>query len=127
MRIVLFILSFFSVALAHGSELKHNLGIVVGSTVYPLIESGTKLPVSKKERFSTSQDGQTAVFLQVGQEVNGKIEPVTQFDVYGIPHKPAGQSGLTVEFILTKNSQLKISVLVDDKDEFQVYGPFQVK
>jgi molecular chaperone DnaK (HSP70) len=112
---------------AFSQELKYDLGIVVGNQIAPIIKANEKLPINRKVSFSTSEDNQPAVFVHVGQNKDTSISTITRFDIYGIPHKPAGKANIEITFSIETNKVLKITVDVEGKPEPEIIGSFKVE
>ncbi len=112
---------------AFSQELKYDLGIVADSRLVPIIKAGKKLPVNMKVPFTTSDDNQSALFVHIGQIKDTTIHTITRFDIYSIPHKPAGEVNIEITFSIEKNKSFKISVNVEGKPEAEVFGPFKVE
>lgn len=92
-----------------------SLGIeTLGNVVTKLIEKGTTIPCSKTETFSTAQDNQPAVTINVLQgerEFAKDNKSLGQFNLEGIPPAPKGTPQIEVKFDIDANGILKVSAL----------------
>lgn len=127
MKVLLITIMMTLTNFAFSQELKYDLGIVVGNQVAPIIKANEKLPINKKVSFSTSEDNQPAVFVHVGQNKDTAISTITRFDIYEIPHKPAGKANIEITFSIETNKMLKITVNVEGKPEPEIIGSFEVE
>ena len=90
-----------------------NLGVeTLGGVMTKLIEKNTTIPTSKKEIFSTADDGQTAVTIHVLQgerEFARDNRTLGRFDLSDIPPAPRGSPQIEVEFAIDANGILNVS------------------
>ncbi|MHC5038762.1 MAG: Hsp70 family protein, partial [Planctomycetota bacterium] len=90
-----------------------SLGIeTLGGVMTPLIERNTTIPVTKKEIFSTAEDGQRAVDIHVLQgERKMAVDNRTlgRFRLDGIPPAPRGVPQIEVSFNIDANGILNVS------------------
>ncbi len=92
-----------------------SLGIeTLGGVLTKLIERNTTIPVTKKETFSTAEDGQTAVTVRVFQGESPIAESPSnrllgQFNLEGIPPAPRGVPKIEVAFDIDHNGILHVS------------------
>ncbi|MCU0723912.1 MAG: molecular chaperone DnaK, partial [Planctomycetes bacterium] len=90
-----------------------TLGIeTMGGVRTPLIERNTTIPVTKKEIFSTADDGQRAVDIHVLQgerEMAVDNRTLGKFRLDGIPPAPRGMPQIEVSFTIDANGILQVS------------------
>jgi len=90
-----------------------TLGIeTLGGVRTPLIERNTTIPVTKKEVFSTADDGQTAVDIHVLQgerEMAVDNRTLGRFRLDGLPPSPRGVPQIEVSFTIDANGILNVS------------------
>ncbi len=90
-----------------------TLGIeTLGGVRTPLIERNTTIPVTKKEIFSTADDGQTAVDIHVLQgerEMALDNRTLGKFRLDGLPPAPRGMPQIEVSFTIDANGILNVS------------------
>ena len=90
-----------------------TLGIeTMGGVMTPLIEKNTTIPTSKSQIFSTAEDGQTAVTIQVYQGERKRAEAnklLGRFDLSDIPPAQRGMPQIEVAFDLDANGILNVS------------------
>ena len=92
-----------------------NLGIKTnGSIMTPLIEKNSAIPIKKSQIFSTAENNQPAVTIEVLEGVSpiaDKNRKLGSFNLEGIPQMPRGQPQIEVTFSLDANSILTVSAL----------------
>jgi len=92
-----------------------NLGIKTnGSIMTPLIEKNSAIPIKKSQTFSTAENNQPAVTIEVLEGVSpiaDKNRKLGSFNLEGIPPMPRGQPQIEVTFSLDANSILTVSAL----------------
>lgn len=83
-----------------------------GGVMVPLIPRGTAMPCRRSETFTTAEDGQTSVQVEVyqgeRQMVSGN-KKLGQFDLMGIPPAPRGVPQIEVTFDIDVNGILNVS------------------
>jgi len=90
-----------------------SLGIeTLGGVFTKLVERNTTIPVSKKQLFSTAEDRQTAVTVNVLQgerEMASDNRPLGRFNLEGIPAAPRGLPQIEVSFDIDADGILHVS------------------
>jgi molecular chaperone DnaK len=92
-----------------------SLGIeTLGGVLTKLIERNTTIPTTKKEKFSTAEDSQTAVTIRVFQGESPIAESPSnrllgQFNLTDIPPAPRGMPQIEVSFDIDHNGILHVS------------------
>lgn len=90
-----------------------SLGIeTMGGAMGKLIMKNTKIPCQATETFTTFQDGQTAVKINVLQgerELARDCRTLGEFNLTGIPPMPAGMPKVDVTFLIDQNGILNVS------------------
>jgi len=94
-----------------------TLGIeTVGGVMTKVIPRGTVIPTKKSQVFSTNQDQQTAVSINVFEGERALIKDnhnLGKFDMNGIPPAPKGVPQIEVTFEIDENSIM--TVIAQDK------------
>lgn len=83
-----------------------------GGVMIPLIPRGTAMPCRHSETFTTADDGQDSVHVQVFQgerEMTSGNRLLGQFDLTGIPPAPRGVPQIEVTFDINVNGILTVS------------------
>jgi len=92
-----------------------SLGIeTLGGIMTKLIEKGTTIPVSKKEVFSTAEDNQPAVTINIGQgenELFSKNKSLGAFTLEGISPAPRGMAQIEVSLDVDANGVLSVKAI----------------
>jgi molecular chaperone DnaK len=90
-----------------------SLGIeTLGGVMTKLIEKNTTIPAKKSEIFSTAEDNQTAVTIQVLQgerEMARDNKVLGRFELVGIPPAPRGTPQIEVTFDIDANGIVNVS------------------
>ena len=90
-----------------------SLGIeTLGGVMTKIIERGTTIPVKKNQVFSTAEDNQPAVTIQVLQgerELARDNKVLGNFELSGIPAAPRGVPQIEVTFDIDANGILTVS------------------
>jgi molecular chaperone DnaK len=90
-----------------------TLGIeTMGGVMTPLIEKNTTIPTNKSQIFSTAEDNQTAVTVNVVQGERKQARDNKQlglFNLDGIPAAPRGMPQIEVSFDIDANGILNVS------------------
>jgi len=90
-----------------------TLGIeTMGGVMTPLIEKNTTIPTNKSQIFSTAEDNQTAVTVNVVQGERKQAKENKQlglFNLDGIPAAPRGMPQIEVSFDIDANGILSVT------------------
>lgn len=92
-----------------------SLGIeTMGGIMTKIIPKGTTIPVNKKEIFSTAEDNQPAVTIQIGQgenEIFSKNKNLGVFSLNDIPAAPRGVPQVEVSIDIDANGVVEVTAM----------------
>lgn len=83
-----------------------------GGRFVPVIDKGSTVPTRSSATFSTAEDGQDSVFVEIFQGDRPHVDDCKKlgdFELSGIPPAPAGVPQIQVTFDIDVNSNLTIS------------------
>ncbi len=102
----------FSLGIASAQEIGEA---VVTDIFSPIIERGTVLPSSRVERFITMSDGQRQLKVEVFQGEHSHCsqnQKIGEYELKGIPPRPAGEEAIDVRFSYDMNGVLDVDATV---------------
>jgi molecular chaperone HscC len=102
----------FSMGIAVASEIGRQR---VTGLYTPILERGTVIPASRVQTFSTVEDGQTRIKVEVYQGENSLCRDnkrLGELDVTGLPPATAGAISLAVRFTYDLNGLLEVEATV---------------
>lgn len=89
-----------------------SLGIgLIGDKMSVLIEKGTSVPTTHKENYTTSNDNQTSVNIQIFQgesSTASENKDLGTFQLEGIPSMEKGKASIEVTFNIDANGMLEV-------------------
>ncbi len=89
-----------------------------------IIPRNVTIPVTKKQTYYTSWDGQTAADIEVYQGESRSVENnhrIGMFNISGIPSGPAGKEQLEVAFSYNQNGMLNVTAtILSTKEEASI-------
>ena len=92
-----------------------SMGIeTVGGVVKHILERGTMIPAKKSQVFTTYQDQQTVVGINIFEgerPMTKNLHKLGHFDLSGIPPAPKGVPQIEVTFEIDENSILTVSAI----------------
>jgi molecular chaperone DnaK (HSP70) len=101
-----------------------GLGIeTLGGVFTPLINSGTAVPCTHSEVFSTAADGQSQIMLTLFRGTNQMVagnHALGRFQVVGIPVAPRGTPKVEITFAITQSQILLSARDLTQKTDLQI-------
>ena len=95
-----------------GAVLTESIGIETADGAFsPVVEKGTRIPVTIKEVFTTGADNQTAVEIHVVAGTAGMVEDnrtIGRFQIYGIAPAARGVPRIEVEYTVDGEGVLTV-------------------
>lgn len=102
----------FTLGIAASTKLGRQ---VVDGLFAPILERGTVIPASRVQRFSTMEDNQTEIRIQVFQGEHSLVRDnhlLGEYLLRGIPRGPEGSQSVDVRFTYDLNGILEVEMVV---------------
>lgn len=108
-----------------------SLGIeTLGGAVQKIIERNSSIPIEKTVKFTTFQDWQTSIILNVVQgerDLAKDCRSLAKFELNNITRAKAGIPKIYVKFFVNENSILSVSAWEENEDGKNVETEIEVK
>jgi molecular chaperone DnaK len=77
-----------------------------GGTQKILIQAGTELPVERWFNFSTAEDGQDSIIIDLASGRLEDFHPIVRYTIKDISPAPKGETSIRVLFTMDENNHL---------------------